>query len=83
MEEDAVARADIPGFKFANEESAAGGCQDPVAISTAGHMRQYANILAAIRGEEKLFYTAEDAMKTVQLICAIYESSATGQRIRL
>lgn len=82
MEEDSVLRADLRGFECSKEQSAAGGCQDPAAISTAGHMRQYANILAAIRGEEELFYTAEDAMKTVRLICAIYESSKTGERIR-
>ncbi len=82
MEEDAVVRADVPGFDFTSEESAAGGFKDPAAISAAGHMRQFSNILAAIRGEKELFYTAEDAMKTVRLICAIYESSKTGKRIR-
>ena len=55
--------------------------QNPSAFSADLHTAQYRNICAAVRGEEPLKYTAQDAVNTVKVILAIYESSETGKTI--
>lgn len=64
-------------------QTAAGGFTDPAAISSDGHTTQYKNILAAIRGKEQLYYTPQDAAKTVRLINAIYRSAKTSKPVEL
>ena len=55
--------------------------QNPAAFSADLHTAQYRNICAGIRSEEALTYTAQDAVNTVNVILAIYESSETGKTI--
>jgi len=57
--------------------------RDPASISTVLHQNQYRNILDAAAGKDILYYTAEEAMRTVAVIKAIYESSETGNRVCL
>ncbi len=56
---------------------------DPSIISTTGHRKQILDLIDSIQMKKPVFYSAEDAMKTVVLICAIYESSRKGQKIIL
>jgi len=55
--------------------------KNPSAISAELHTLQYRDICAAVRGEKTLAYTAADAVNTVNVILAIYESSETGKTI--
>ena len=43
----------------------------------------HANLLAALRGEQPAETTAEDNLKTLQLVYSAYESARSGQSIRL
>ena len=51
------------------------GAKDPSAINFNGHQRNFENFVAAVEGKEHLKVTAEEALKPVALINAIYESS--------
>ncbi len=55
--------------------------KNPSAFSAELHTLQYRDICAAVRGEKSLAYTATDAVNTVNVILAIYESSETGKTI--
>lgn len=66
----------------AKTEMTLNSSSDPAAIDTALHTAQYSNILAAVRGEAPLSYTAREAAKTVAVILGIYESSETGRAVR-
>jgi len=54
---------------------------DPMNFPYEGHRRQYANLLAALEGKEKLFYNTEDAMRSVQTVLAIYRSSREDRAV--
>ena len=56
---------------------------DPAAISTVLHQNQYRNILDTAAGQDRLVYTAAEAMRTIAVIHAIYESSRTGKSVCL
>ena len=82
LEEDIIVHAE--GIDLASETTSGyNSYSDPTAISTELHEQQFANILAAIAGEEPLYYTSYDAMRTVAVITAIYESSVTGKTVTL
>ncbi len=82
IEEDAIIHAEgiellchtVSGYK---------SFSDPTAITTDLHEYQFRNILAAAAGEEPLYYTSREAMRTVDVIAAIYESSRTQNSISL
>ncbi|MBR4960486.1 MAG: Gfo/Idh/MocA family oxidoreductase [Clostridia bacterium] len=77
IEEDAIRSAE--GITLSCEEgSGYNSYSDPTAISTLLHENQFRNILAAAADEEALYYTSRDAMRTVAVITAVYESSKTG-----
>ncbi len=82
IEEDAFVHAEGIDL-LVNNNSGYKSFSDPTAISTDLHEYQFANILAAIAGTEPLYYTSLEAMRTVAVISAIYESSRTGTRILL
>ncbi len=82
IEEDAIVHAegiDLP----VNHVSGYKSFDDPTAISTDLHEYQFGNILAAAAGEEPLYYTSKEALQTVAVITAIYESSRTQNSISL
>ena len=82
IEEDAIVHAqgiDLPVSRISGYKS----FDDPTAISTDLHEYQFRNILAAIADEEPLYYTSKEALRTVSVITAIYESSCSGNRISL
>ena len=83
MEEDTIVRVDVPDLDLQTGVNDAENFKDPTAFSYEGHKRQFNNIINAILGKEELEYNCTDAAKTVKLICAIYKSSETGDRIYL
>ncbi len=62
-------------------ENLQGGSQNPLAISSEGHRRQLAELVDAIRLGTPLRIPGAAAKDAVKLICAIYESSRTGQPV--
>lgn len=67
--------AQVPG--------AAAGSSDPAAIGAAGHLDQWRDILAAYRGGHDPAVTGRDGLRTVQLLCGIYEACRTGRAVTL
>ena len=83
LEEGKIVRWDIPAHPIALETDfkVVSGASDPMAIDYMGHRRQIENMMAAIRKTDTLRIDAQEGKRTVELICAIYESSKTGKRI--
>jgi len=48
-----------------------------------GHDGQIANVLAALNGEEELLIDGVAGRSTIELVTAIFQSGATGQRVKL
>ena len=82
LSEDAVISAEGIGMEL-TPGTEIGSQSDPRAIGTELHERQFRNILQAAGGEEPLYYTSRDALLTVGVIGAVYESSETGKTVRL
>ncbi len=82
LEEDAIVdwSVDEDGAQEENG-SAYQSFSDPTAIDESGHQRQYADVLAAIRGKKALFYPPERAAHTVSVIENIYKASASGSSV--
>lgn len=59
-----------------------GAGADPASLSLA-HVYQYRNILAALRGEEKVVVGLEENQRSLAVICGVYESARTGKPVRL
>lgn len=54
-----------------------------IADQGTGHAPFYKNVVAALEGREELMTSPEDARSAIELILAIYESSATGKPVKL
>ena len=63
-----------------NKEKANALHQD-AAISTDAHKRQYQDFVQAVTENRKPMVTGEDALESLKLIKAIYESSAEGKEV--
>lgn len=83
IEEDHILSCDAPDFSVQTRIEKFDSSTNPMNISYAYHKQQYANILAAIKGEEPLLYTAKQAAQSVNTILSIYRSSKEEQTIRL
>ena len=59
------------------------GANDPLAIDYKLHKNQLSAIIKAIKQGEKPPVNAQDALRSVQLIQAIYESSDTGKKVKI
>ena len=82
MEEDRIILAE--GFTCPTHEAGVyRGNRDPKDIGLELHGRNYRNILAAFAGTAPLAYTASMAADTIDVICAIYESSLSGRTVFL
>ena len=68
---------------MANKKSGGGGASDPAAISYIGQTRLFANMMAAIDGKEKIVVDGHEAMRSVEIILAIYESAKMGKMVKL
>ena len=60
-----------------------GGASDPKAISVEGHRAQYEDFVAAIRENREPQISGSESRRAVQLIRAIYDSSAQNKIITL
>lgn len=60
----------------------ASGAADPAAIGLSGHRSQWQDILDALATGRRPAVTGEDAVETVRLLCAIYQSAETGATVR-
>lgn len=60
-----------------------GGVSDPRSISHVNHRIQMENVIAAIESGEELYLKGVDGLRAVQLVEAIYDSSAKGTPIKL
>ncbi len=54
------------------------GANDPNAINVIGHIRNFKNVIEALESGEKPLISGEEAMKSVRIITAIYESANNG-----
>lgn len=78
-----VARWEVPNTPRPSLEARSGsGSTDPAAIGSAGHHRQWRDILDAFRQEREPLVTGTDGLATVATILAIEESSQTGRAVR-
>jgi predicted dehydrogenase len=68
--------------KYATSTSG-GGASDPSAISFIGHQRQLEDFIQAIQTGAAPMVDGEEGRKSVEIILAIYQSSWTGQRVKL
>jgi predicted dehydrogenase len=69
--------------RFAAKVGATGGAADPKAISHEGHRRQLADFVAAVRENRSPRVDGRQGRKSVDLICAIYESNRTGSVVKV
>jgi predicted dehydrogenase len=83
MQETAITKWDIDIKGPVSPTEVRSGHNNHTNIEAEGHKRQFEELVNAICTNGKLSYNASDASKTVELICAIYESSKTGKRIEL
>ena len=73
----------VPAPEEPQSQVSGGGASDPLSIPYDYHQKQLENILQALESGSKPLVTGEDGLRAVELIHAIYQSSATGQEIRL
>lgn len=66
-----------------NKTQTGGGAADPKAIGHHGHTRLFQNVLAALRGEQKLLSDGQEGRRSVELILAIYHAARTGQTVKM
>jgi predicted dehydrogenase len=52
-------------------------------VKHEGHEGQIANVLAALEGDEELFIDGGAGRRTIELVAAIFQSGATGERVKL
>ncbi len=48
-----------------------------------GHVRNYKNIFASLRGEEKALIDGEQGLASLEILCSIYDSAALGAPVKL
>ena len=81
LEEDAIVHWDIGDEKEEKKEALVASFADPKQISFSGHKAQILNLINHLENGEKLLIDANEGRRSVELICAIYESSKTGKKI--
>ncbi|NOY76678.1 MAG: Gfo/Idh/MocA family oxidoreductase [Calditrichaeota bacterium] len=68
---------------FLKERVDKGGAAAPMAISVTPFVREFEDIVSAIRDHRQPKVNGQEARRALQLVLAIYESSRTGKLIRL
>ncbi|MBQ9813589.1 MAG: Gfo/Idh/MocA family oxidoreductase [Thermoguttaceae bacterium] len=77
-EEDAAIRESMT-----NRLSGGGGAADPAAIGHQAHAKQFANVLNAIETGTKPLIDGYEGRKSVEVICAVYESARKGSVVKI
>jgi UDP-N-acetyl-2-amino-2-deoxyglucuronate dehydrogenase len=74
---------DQPPLAPSSNSSGGSGSSDPNAIGIQLHLEQWRLFLEALDADEAVVVDGSTARKSVELICAIYESSRLGQVIAI
>jgi predicted dehydrogenase len=69
--------------RFAQKVGASGGASNPAAISHAGHARQMADFVRAIRTGSRPLIDGREGRRAVEIILGIYRSAAAGRTVEL
>lgn len=69
--------------EFQSQNTTSGGATDPAAIDYSGHREQFRDVVEAIQQGRQPLINGPEAIKSVEIICGIYESARKGQPIRL
>lgn len=69
--------------ELANLTDTGGGASDPSAIDHHGHTLQFEDVIAAIREGRAPQIDGHEGRRSVEVICAIYESAQSGQPVTL
>lgn len=77
-DEDETIRAEMLG-----KTKTGGGAADPAAIGHHGHTRMFEEFVQSIAENRPSLIDGHEGRRSVELICAIYESAKTGKRIQL
>jgi predicted dehydrogenase len=72
-----------PKGEWVDQGEASDGSRAPLAISPTSHVPLYADFVAAIREGRTPAIDGVEALRSVELIQAIYRSARTGRRMRL
>lgn len=60
-----------------------GGAANPADINFAGHQRQIEDFIHAVETNGKPLVDGEEGRKSVEIVCAVYESARTGKKVEL
>jgi predicted dehydrogenase len=60
-----------------------GGVADPMDIGYFGHQQQIIDFIEAVRNDTTPLVDGEEGRKSVEIVCAIYESAKSGEEIIL
>lgn len=66
-----------------NQNSSGGGASDPSAISFAGHVAQFKDVIDAIKSDRKPLIDGHQGRRSVEVILAIYQAAQTGELVKL
>lgn len=88
LEDDRITRWDFrdalpqdEAIRTGGSDALGSGAGDPKGISLEGHLRQFANVVAAIRTGEALAIDGREGRKAVAFVEAIYTSASTGKPV--
>jgi predicted dehydrogenase len=68
---------------MAGQNQTGGGASDPSAIGHHGHTEVFNDFLDAIEHDREPLVNGVEGRRSVELICAIYESAKTGRTIEM
>ena len=68
---------------MANQTDTGGGASDPAAIGHHGHTMVFEDFANAVNGNEQPCTNGSEGKRSVEVICAIYESAKTGKTVSL
>lgn len=84
VHDDQIVRWEVP--EPASTPPAGGGtgsgAADPAAVTALGHLRQWRDIVAALREGREPAVTGEDGLATAAIVLAAYESARIGRPVR-
>ena len=81
LEEDSILKWDIQSQYEKTGKAENSSFADPTKISFMGHKAQIENLINHLENGEELLIDANEGRRSVELICAIYESSEKGEKV--
>lgn len=81
LEEDSILKWDIQSQDEKTGKAENSSFADPTKISFMGHKAQIENLINHFEKGEELLIDANEGRRSVELICAIYESSEKGEKV--